>query len=55
MPTQFWRLLEHPQFDEFDTTSVMTLGGGGAVFPPELFKLVAAQAAAGPRSASATA
>ena len=41
VPTQFWRLLEHPQFDEFDTTSVMTLGGGGAVFPPELMKLAA--------------
>jgi acyl-CoA synthetase (AMP-forming)/AMP-acid ligase II len=40
VPTQFWRLLEHPRFDEFDTTSVMTLGGGGATFPPELFKLV---------------
>jgi acyl-CoA synthetase (AMP-forming)/AMP-acid ligase II len=40
VPTQFWRLLEHPRFDEFDTSSVTTLGGGGATFPPELFKLV---------------
>jgi acyl-CoA synthetase (AMP-forming)/AMP-acid ligase II len=41
VPTQLWRLLEHPRFDEFDVTSVMTLGGGGATFAPELFKLVA--------------
>ena len=41
VPTQFWRLLEHPRFEEFDTTSVLSLGGGGATFPPELFKLVA--------------
>ena len=40
VPTQFWRLLEHPRFEEFDTTSVTNLGGGGATFPPELFKLV---------------
>ncbi len=41
VPTQFWRLLEHPRFDEFDTSSVMNVGGGGAVFPPELFRLMA--------------
>ena len=40
VPTQFWRLLEHPQFAEFDTSSVTTVGGGGATFPPELFRLV---------------
>lgn len=39
VPTQLWRLLEHPRFEEFDTTSVMTIGGGGAVFPPELIRL----------------
>jgi len=41
VPTQFWRLLEHHRFDEFDTSSVMSLGGGGATFAPELFKLMA--------------
>ena len=41
VPTQLWRLLEHPRFDEFDTTSVMTIGGGGAVFAPELMRLAA--------------
>jgi acyl-CoA synthetase (AMP-forming)/AMP-acid ligase II len=40
VPTQFWRLLEHPDFDSYDTSSVQQLGGGGAVFAPELFKLM---------------
>ena len=48
VPTQFWRLLEHPQFDEFDTTSVQTLGGGGAVFQPELIEAGGPQDALGP-------
>lgn len=41
VPAQFWRLLEHPRFDEFDTSSVIQVGGGGAVFTPELFRLMA--------------
>jgi acyl-CoA synthetase (AMP-forming)/AMP-acid ligase II len=40
VPTQFWRLLESPLFDQYDTSSVMQIGGGGAVFAPELFKLM---------------
>ena len=41
VPAQFWRMLEHPRFDEFDTSSVGVIGGGGAVFSPELFRLMA--------------
>ena len=41
VPAQFWRLLEHPRFDEFDTSSVIQVGGGGAVFTPDLFRLMA--------------
>ena len=41
VPTQYWRLLQHPEFDSFDLTSLRSLGGGGAVFPPELHRLVA--------------
>ena len=41
VPTQFWRLLEHPDFDTYDTSSVMTIGGGGAVYSPELLRLMA--------------
>lgn len=41
VPTQFWRLLEHPAFDEYDTTSIVSIGGGGAVYSPELLRLMA--------------
>lgn len=41
VPTQFWRLLEHPDFDDYDTSSVTTVGGGGAVYSPELLRLMA--------------
>lgn len=41
VPTQFWRLLEHPDFDSYDTSSVVTVGGGGAVYSPELLRLMA--------------
>ncbi|HUS62644.1 MAG TPA: class I adenylate-forming enzyme family protein, partial [Acidimicrobiales bacterium] len=41
VPTQYWRLLQHPEFDSFDLSSLRSLGGGGAVFPPELHRLVA--------------
>lgn len=40
VPTQFWRLLEHPDFEKYDTSSVTTVGGGGAVYSPELFRLI---------------
>ncbi len=38
VPTQFWRLLRHPDAGRYDLSSVMTVGGGGAVFPPELVR-----------------
>ena len=41
VPTQFWRLLEHPDFDSYDTSSVVTVGGGGATYSPELLRLMA--------------
>jgi acyl-CoA synthetase (AMP-forming)/AMP-acid ligase II len=40
VPTQFWRILQHPEIDKYDLSSVQTLGGGGAVFPPELARLL---------------
>ena len=39
VPTQFWRLLQYEHFDDYDLTGVTSAGGGGAVFPPELFRL----------------
>jgi len=38
VPTQFWRLLRHPDLDKYDLSSVATIGGGGAVCPPELVR-----------------
>ena len=40
VPTQFWRLFEHPDFEKYDTSSVMQMGGGGATYSPELIKLM---------------
>jgi len=41
VPTQFWRLLEHSDFDHYDTSSVVVVGGGGATYSPELLRLLA--------------
>jgi acyl-CoA synthetase (AMP-forming)/AMP-acid ligase II len=38
VPTQFWRLLRHPDLGSYDISSVTTVGSGGAVFPPELLR-----------------
>ena len=40
VPTQLWRLLEHPRFDEFDLSSLRRVGGGGSTFQPELWRRV---------------
>jgi long-chain acyl-CoA synthetase len=41
VPTQSWDLLESPRFADFDTSSLVSVGGGGAPAPPELVKRVA--------------
>ena len=41
VPTQSWDLLESPRFPEFDTSSLRSVGGGGAPAPPALVKRVA--------------
>jgi acyl-CoA synthetase (AMP-forming)/AMP-acid ligase II len=38
VPTQWWRLLRHPDIDSYDLSLVRTVGSGGAVFPPELVR-----------------
>lgn len=38
VPTQLWRLLRYPGLDDYDISSVLTVGTGGAVFPPELVR-----------------
>jgi long-chain acyl-CoA synthetase len=41
VPTQSWDLLESPKFDQYDTSSLRAVGGGGAPAPPALVKRVA--------------
>ena len=36
VPTQSWDLLESPSFKERDTSSLVSVGGGGAPAPPQL-------------------
>ena len=38
VPTQWWRLLRHPDIGSYDVSSVLVVGSGGAVFPPELVR-----------------
>jgi long-chain acyl-CoA synthetase len=42
VPTQSWDLMEHPDFAKHDTSSLVSVGGGGAPAPPELVKRVEA-------------
>jgi long-chain acyl-CoA synthetase len=41
VPTQSWDLVNSPRFNEFDTSSLKAVGGGGAPAPPALFERVA--------------
>jgi len=47
VPTQSWDLLESPRFAATDTSSLISVGGGGAPAPPELVKRVASSFKAG--------
>ena len=40
VPTQYWRMLEHPDFERFDLSSVAGISSGGAPFPPELMRIL---------------
>jgi long-chain acyl-CoA synthetase len=40
VPTMSWDLLESPDFERRDTSSLLNVGGGGAPAPPELVKRV---------------
>lgn len=41
VPTQWWRILRHPDLDDYDLSRVRVVGGGGAACPPELLRLLA--------------
>lgn len=47
VPSQSWDLLESPKFADADTSSLLSVGGGGAPAPPELVKRVASSFKAG--------
>ena len=47
VPTMSWDLLESPDFDKRDTSSLRSVGGGGAPAPPELVKRVESSFAKG--------
>jgi acyl-CoA synthetase (AMP-forming)/AMP-acid ligase II len=36
VPTQLWRLLQWPELDRYDLSSLVSIGGGSAVWAPEL-------------------
>ena len=38
VPTQLWRLLEWPELDRYDLSSLERVAGGGSVWPPELLR-----------------
>jgi acyl-CoA synthetase (AMP-forming)/AMP-acid ligase II len=40
VPTHYWRMLEHPDFDSTDLSSLLSVGSGGTPFPPELIRLI---------------
>ncbi len=40
VPTQSWDLLESPNFDKYDTSSLVSVGGGGAPAPPRLVERI---------------
>jgi long-chain acyl-CoA synthetase len=40
VPTQSWDLLESPEFGKRDSSSLVSVGGGGAPAPPELVRRV---------------
>jgi long-chain acyl-CoA synthetase len=41
VPTQSWDLVNHPDFDQYDTSSLKAVGGGGAPAPATLVDKVA--------------
>ncbi len=38
VPTQLWRLLEYPDLEKYDLSSLRTVGGGSSVWAPELLR-----------------
>jgi long-chain acyl-CoA synthetase len=47
VPTQSWDLVNSPRFNDFDTSSLRSVGGGGAPAPPALVERVAGSVKSG--------
>jgi long-chain acyl-CoA synthetase len=47
VPTQSWDLVQHPRFEEFDTSSLRAVGGGGAPAPAAQVDLVSKKVKSG--------
>lgn len=43
VPAQLWRILMAPSLDEYDLSSLMSIGGGSSVWPPELLRQLEAK------------
>ena len=43
VPTQAWRLLDHPDVDHYECPSLRSIVGGGAIWTPQLLERLAAQ------------
>ena len=43
VPTHYWRILEHADFDRTDLSSLRTASSGGTVFPPALVQVFQAR------------
>ena len=41
VPTQLWRLVEHPDLERYDLSALEVIGGGGATFSPDLLRRTA--------------
>jgi len=41
VPTQLWRLIDHPDLASFDLSALEMIGGGGATFSPDLLRRTA--------------
>ena len=48
VPTMAYELVQHPNFDRYDTSSLLTIGGGGAPTPPEQVRKVESKFAGRP-------
>ncbi|MEZ5560484.1 MAG: class I adenylate-forming enzyme family protein [Pseudomonadales bacterium] len=47
VPTMSWEIVQHPDFERYDTSSLTSMGGGGAAMAPEHARQIEGRLAAG--------